>query len=79
MFNIVRSKCQLWVLKKEKLFRIDVLMAWDYARAIFRSEKLQIATPKAEISTKTNMILICRRSCMFMHNVCIIGHRPWEV
>ena len=31
---------------------MEVLEAWDYAQTIFRSEKLQIAYPKAEIGTK---------------------------
>ena len=30
---------------------MDVLKAWDYAQTIFRTEKLQIAYPKAEIDT----------------------------
>ena len=34
-----------------KLYVLDVLKAWDYAQTIFRSEKLQIAYPKAEIGT----------------------------
>ena len=33
------------------MYKIKVLKAWDYARAIFESEKLRIAYIKAEIGT----------------------------
>ena len=40
-----------WHENNLKLYYIDALKAWDYAQTIFRSEKLQIAYPKAENGT----------------------------
>ena len=39
----------------KKLYVFDVLKAWDYARTLFRSEKLQIAYIKAETCTRKHI------------------------
>ena len=39
----------------KQLYNFDVLKAWDYARTIFRSEKLRIAYIKAEKDTKKHI------------------------
>ena len=48
-------------------------MAWDYARTIFGSEKLQIAYIKAEIGTGKHLFLMFRVDCMVMHTVFMLS------
>ena len=59
----------------------DVLKAWDYARTIFRSEKLQIAYIKAEIGNGKHSFGCFEDDCMGMHTVCLLsmyhGYVSW--
>ena len=50
-FSAFLKKCGISMLKPSKLYNIDVLKAWDYARTFFRSEKLQIPCTKSDTGT----------------------------
>ena len=56
-----------------KSYKINVLKAWDYARTIFRSEKLRIAYIKPEIGTGKHIFLCFEDDGMVMHTVCMLS------
>ena len=72
-------------LKPKKLLNIDVLKAWDYARTLFQSEKLQISCTKSDTGTKKYkyVCILCMNYmyllhvihtcmyCMYLLHVCI--------
>ena len=57
-------------LKPSKLYKIDVLKAWDYAKTFFRSEKLHISYPKADTGTKITIFRIFLH-IMHVHAPCM--------
>ncbi len=63
-------------LKPSKLYNIDVLKAWDYAKTFFRIEKLQISCTKSDTGTNNYIFWIFwlgNHVCMLcMYYVCII-------
>ena len=59
----------------------DVLKAWDYARTIFRSEKLRIAYIKPEIGTGKYHSWCFEDDCKVVRTVCMLsmyhGYASW--
>ena len=52
MFDIFPNMKAVDIRIVKQLYKINMLKAWDYAQTTFRSEKLQIAYPKADIGTR---------------------------
>ena len=50
----------LWHENNEQVYKIKLLKAWDYARTIFQSEKLQISYIKAEKDTRKHIFDILK-------------------
>ena len=73
MFDICWKMSTFELVTHQKLYILDVLKAWEYARTISRSRKLQIACPKTHMGTKTTYLDIFENHvCMSTMHVCCV-------